>query len=95
MAQYLDYEKVKDYLLTVQATDRGTPPLSNQATVNITVQDYNDNTPAFTQLSYTVRVSEDIAIGDIVVKVTITLNSALLRINYSLVRSLPNIAYSV
>lgn len=69
LAQYLDYEKVKDYLLTVQATDRGTPPLSNQATVNISVLDFNDNRPMFTQESYSARISEDIAIGDIAVKV--------------------------
>lgn len=69
LAQYLDYEKVKDYLLTIQATDRGFPPLSNQAAVNITVLDFNDNVPTFSQLSYSARVSEDIAIGDIVTKV--------------------------
>lgn len=69
LSQYLDYEKVKDYLLTIQATDKGFPPLSNQATVNVTVTDFNDNIPSFTQLVFTGRVSEDIPVGDIVLKV--------------------------
>ncbi|XP_065207257.1 fat-like cadherin-related tumor suppressor homolog isoform X3 [Planococcus citri] len=70
LSQLLDYEKVKDYLLTVQATDQGFPPLSNQATVNVTVADANDNIPTFTQMAYTSRVSEDVPVGDIVLKVT-------------------------
>lgn len=69
LAQPLDYEKVKDYMLTVQATDKGIPPLSNQATVNVTVKDANDNIPTFTQMAYSARISEDITIGDIVLKV--------------------------
>ncbi|XP_064635999.1 cadherin-23-like isoform X2 [Lineus longissimus] len=36
------------YNLTVTATDKGTPPLSNSVHVVITVQDKNDNTPYFT-----------------------------------------------
>lgn len=67
----MDYEKVKDYLLTIQATDRGFPPLSNQATVNITVLDSNDNIPSFTQLAFSGRVPEDMPVGDIVLKVII------------------------
>lgn len=69
LAQSLDYEKVKDYLLTVQATDRGMPPLSNHATVNVTVVDANDNVPTFTLNQYMARISEDVPIGDIVLKV--------------------------
>ena len=72
MAQYLDYEKVEEYILTVQATDRGVPPLSNQVTVNVTVLDYNDNMPTFEQKSYSARVPEDIAIGDIAGVVTVS-----------------------
>lgn len=65
----MDYEKVKDYLLTVQATDRGIPPLSNQATVNVTVTDCNDNVPVFSQMAYTASVLEDKPVGEIVLKV--------------------------
>lgn len=69
IAQPLDYERAHDYLLTIQATDLGTPPLSNQATVNISVTDSNDNPPIFTQPSYSIRIPEDTPIGDIVLQV--------------------------
>lgn len=72
IAEVLDYERSHNYLLTVQATDLGVPPLSNQATVNITVTDSNDNAPVFTQLSYSAQVREHTQIGDIVLQVTST-----------------------
>ena len=65
----MDYEKAKEYLLTVQAIDQGYPPLSNQATVNVTVVDANDNIPTFTQMAYTAQVNESEQVGSIVLKV--------------------------
>lgn len=41
VADTLDYERVKDYFLTIQAVDLGEPPLSNLATLNISVIDAN------------------------------------------------------
>lgn len=70
--EMLDFERVRDYLLTIQATDLGEPPLSNQAMVNITILDANDNAPLFGQLAYTTQVSEDIHIGEVVIKVSAT-----------------------
>ncbi|XP_050442855.1 fat-like cadherin-related tumor suppressor homolog isoform X2 [Adelges cooleyi] len=86
--EILDYERVRDYLLTVQATDLGEPPLSNQATVNITVLDANDNAPIFGQLAYTTQVSEDIHIGEVAIKVSATdLDSEINgKIRYALVK---------
>lgn len=55
----LDYERTKAYFLTVQAVDGGTPPLSNMASVNISVLDVNDNAPKFTQNMYRAKVRED------------------------------------
>ncbi|KAM9622277.1 protocadherin Fat 1 [Trichechus inunguis] len=55
----LDYESSHGYYLTVEATDGGTPSLSDVATVNINVTDINDNTPIFSQDTYTAVVSED------------------------------------
>uniref|UniRef100_A0A0A1WPP1 Fat-like cadherin-related tumor suppressor homolog n=1 Tax=Zeugodacus cucurbitae TaxID=28588 RepID=A0A0A1WPP1_ZEUCU len=55
----LDYERTKAYFLTVQAIDGGTPPLSNMASVNISVLDVNDNAPKFTQNMYRAKVRED------------------------------------
>ncbi|XP_068148588.1 LOW QUALITY PROTEIN: fat-like cadherin-related tumor suppressor homolog [Drosophila tropicalis] len=59
----LDYEMSKYYYLTIQAIDRGTPPLSNIAHVNISVLDVNDNSPKFVQDIYRVNVLEDITLG--------------------------------
>ncbi|XP_026738536.1 fat-like cadherin-related tumor suppressor homolog [Trichoplusia ni] len=63
IARPLDYERRKEYLLTVQAIDGGTPPLSDLATVNVSVSDGNDNAPLFSQASYGARVREDAALG--------------------------------
>lgn len=86
--EMLDYERVRDYLLTIQATDLGEPPLSNQAIVNITILDANDNAPIFGQMAYTTQVSEDIHIGEVVIKVSATdLDSELNgKIRYALVK---------
>lgn len=69
IAEMLDYERAKDYFLTIQATDGGDPPLSNRANVNITVTDSNDNAPVFGQVSYSARIREDAQIGDKIIQV--------------------------
>uniref|UniRef100_A0A182K8T4 Uncharacterized protein n=1 Tax=Anopheles christyi TaxID=43041 RepID=A0A182K8T4_9DIPT len=69
LADTLDYERAKDYFLTIQAVDGGTPPLSNLATVNISVTDSNDNHPQFTQNSYNARIREDAQRGDRILQV--------------------------
>ena len=66
----LDYEMCKDYFLTVEARDGGTPPLSAVTTVNVNLTDVNDNAPMFSRDLYTAVVSEDAAIGESVVKVS-------------------------
>ncbi|KAL3320321.1 Protocadherin Fat 4 [Cichlidogyrus casuarinus] len=43
----LDHEAQKEYFLTVEAQDGGTPPLKRTAVVTINVQDENDNAPQF------------------------------------------------
>nr|XP_060630182.1 protocadherin beta-16-like [Anolis sagrei ordinatus] len=43
----LDYEKIKDFKATVRATDSGTPPLSSDVIVHVTIRDENDNAPFF------------------------------------------------
>lgn len=69
VAQSLDYETCRDYFLTVEACDGGTPPLSAITTVNINVTDVNDNAPMFSSDLYTAVVSEDAIIGESVVQV--------------------------
>lgn len=65
----LDYEVSHEYYITVEATDGGSPPLSDMATVNINLTDVNDNRPAFSQDVYTAVVSEDAELGKAVITV--------------------------
>ncbi|XP_035377321.1 protocadherin gamma-A11-like isoform X15 [Electrophorus electricus] len=41
----LDYEQIKDFQFRVIARDGGSPPLSNNVSVKIIIQDQNDNAP--------------------------------------------------
>nr|XP_040578403.1 fat-like cadherin-related tumor suppressor homolog isoform X5 [Lepeophtheirus salmonis] len=66
----LDYENVKHYYLTVEARDQGNPPLSNWATVNLTVLDVNDNAPIFKGHLYSSDVNENIHLGSHVLQVS-------------------------
>lgn len=68
----LDFERAKEYFLTIQAQDGGTPPLSNHATVNISIMDVNDNVPIFTQLSYGASVNENSLVGSSIITLTAT-----------------------
>uniref|UniRef100_A0A670IKM5 Cadherin domain-containing protein n=1 Tax=Podarcis muralis TaxID=64176 RepID=A0A670IKM5_PODMU len=43
----LDYEQIKDFKVTVRATDGGSPPLSSEVTVRVVILDENDNAPFF------------------------------------------------
>ena len=47
--QVMDRETRDRYVLTVVATDNGTPESKASTTVTITVLDANDNTPTFSQ----------------------------------------------
>ena len=45
--------------LEVQISDRGTPPLSSNVTITITILDINDNSPVFQRPSYTFSITEN------------------------------------
>ncbi|MGH0134123.1 UNVERIFIED_CONTAM: hypothetical protein FKN15_004135 [Acipenser sinensis] len=47
-----DYEQIREFQIHVKAQDGGSPPLSSNVTVNIFVQDQNDNAP---QILYPVQ----------------------------------------
>lgn len=91
VARALDYERRRGYLLTVQAVDGGAPPLSDLATLNVSVVDGNDNAPAFAQASYGARVREDAPPGTRVVQVIAddADDGANGRVAYSLARGDP------
>ncbi|EDQ93078.1 uncharacterized protein MONBRDRAFT_22472 [Monosiga brevicollis MX1] len=60
----LDFEKVKAYNITVQATDAGVPPRATTSVFTVELTDVNDNAPALSAgfaLAY--NVSEDSAVG--------------------------------
>ncbi|XP_055033344.2 protocadherin gamma-A6 isoform X4 [Misgurnus anguillicaudatus] len=40
-----DYEQIKNFKITIKAQDGGSPPLCSNVTVNIFIQDQNDNAP--------------------------------------------------
>ncbi|XP_014055450.2 protocadherin gamma-A11 isoform X11 [Salmo salar] len=52
-----DYEQMKQLRLVVKAQDGGSPPLSSNVTVNILIQDQNDNAP---QVLYPVQTSSSL-----------------------------------
>ena len=67
----LDRETQDSYTLTLQTKDGGSPSRSTNATLIVTVQDINDNTPYFDPATYAaVTLSEDTAIGSTIVTVT-------------------------
>ncbi|XP_052367449.1 protocadherin gamma-A3-like, partial [Oncorhynchus keta] len=52
-----DYEQIKQLTLMVKAQDGGSPPLSSNVSVNIFIQDQNDNAP---QVLYPVQTSNSL-----------------------------------
>ncbi|XP_053078142.1 protocadherin beta-11 [Acinonyx jubatus] len=55
----LDRESQAEYNITITVTDLGTPRLKTQHSITVTVSDVNDNAPAFSQTTYTLRVREN------------------------------------
>uniref|UniRef100_W5MZS7 Cadherin domain-containing protein n=1 Tax=Lepisosteus oculatus TaxID=7918 RepID=W5MZS7_LEPOC len=68
----LDYEQIKDFKINIRAQDGGSPPLSNNVTVHIFVQDANDNAPLFSQSVYKASVPENAVKGTMVTTVSAT-----------------------
>ncbi|XP_035391378.1 protocadherin beta-16-like isoform X2 [Electrophorus electricus] len=52
-----DYEQLKDFHFCIKAQDGGSPPLSSNVTVKITIQDQNDNVP---QVLYPVQTGRSL-----------------------------------
>ncbi|XP_041642272.1 protocadherin Fat 4 [Cheilinus undulatus] len=72
LAQPLDYSEVKVYQLTVQASDGGSPPLTRNISVLVTVKDVNNNRPKFSKDSYNVSVYENLASGASILTLEVT-----------------------
>lgn len=69
---FLDREAIAFYSLVIEALDGGMPPLRGEMTVNITIQDVNDNQPIFNQTRYFATVPENATLGTSVLQVYVT-----------------------
>ena len=66
----LDREDIPFYSLVVQASSKGSRPLTATVSVNVTILDINDNSPVFTKQAFTVIVSESLPTGTRFLNVT-------------------------
>ncbi|XP_042638822.1 cadherin EGF LAG seven-pass G-type receptor 3 [Orycteropus afer afer] len=66
----LDREAIPVYELTAYAVDRGVPPLRTPVSIQVTVQDVNDNAPVFPAEEFEVRVKENSVVGSVVAQIT-------------------------
>ena len=53
----------------IRASDRGSPSLNSETTVEITIWDVNDNSPVFQGTPYRASVSENLPVGQLILKV--------------------------
>ena len=68
----LDRETIANYTLVIEAYDGGDPQLTGNTTVIITVTDVNDNSPVFTQTSFSAAINESAPINSTILRVTAT-----------------------
>uniref|UniRef100_W5NGV0 Cadherin domain-containing protein n=1 Tax=Lepisosteus oculatus TaxID=7918 RepID=W5NGV0_LEPOC len=68
----LNFEIVRQYILTVEAKDGGSPSLQSTCSVLIRVLDVNDNPPQFDEDEYHISVYETIPSGAAVFTVSVT-----------------------
>ncbi|KAK2544732.1 hypothetical protein Q9966_001759 [Columba livia] len=68
----LDYEEMDSYEITVEARDKGYPPLSGHCKVLVEVLDVNDNAPEVWVTSLSVPVPEDASVGTVVALLSVS-----------------------
>ncbi|XP_032557279.1 neural-cadherin-like isoform X2 [Chiroxiphia lanceolata] len=72
VAEPLDYETTKSFLLRIRAQNVAAVPLAAFTTVYINVTDVNDNVPFFTSSIYEASVTEGADVGTFVIQVSAT-----------------------
>lgn len=72
LAGLLDYSRVKEYRLWIQASDGGRPSLVGNCSVVVKVKDENNNPPEFSRESYDVAVFENLASGASILSLELT-----------------------
>nr|XP_054593277.1 protocadherin alpha-6-like [Nothobranchius furzeri] len=68
----VDYEENKIYKLDIEATDKGTPPLTSSCRLIIKIKDLNDNPPEIEITSLSNIVSEDSKPGTVISLLSVT-----------------------
>ncbi|XP_063060206.1 protocadherin gamma-C5-like [Engraulis encrasicolus] len=68
----LDREEYPEFMVEIQGSDSGSPPLTSKKNIMVEALDVNDNPPVFTQSLYTVYVKENGAAGSILCSVSAT-----------------------
>ncbi|KAM6122955.1 LOW QUALITY PROTEIN: protocadherin alpha-13-like [Phoenicopterus ruber ruber] len=68
----LDYEETDSYEITIEARDKGSPPLAGHCKVVVEVVDVNDNAPEVWVTSLSVPVPEDAAVGTVVALLSVS-----------------------
>ncbi|KAH3843290.1 protocadherin-11 X-linked-like [Dreissena polymorpha] len=68
----LDRESRDTYSVVIVAEDGGAPSLTGTMTVNIQIDDVNDNAPEFTRKEYFATVNETLSIGSEIIKLSAT-----------------------
>ena len=63
LVQPLDYEAQQNHTLVLRASDSGSPPLTSEVSLVILVEDANDNSPVFTQSTYSLSIPESTPVG--------------------------------
>ncbi|XP_075131440.1 protocadherin gamma-B7-like isoform X28 [Leptodactylus fuscus] len=58
-AASMDRERNSVYNVTIQCMDKGSPPLSTNKTIQLTISDVNDNAPVFERVNYIVYIIEN------------------------------------
>ncbi|XP_052278627.1 protocadherin-3-like, partial [Dreissena polymorpha] len=66
----LDRESIAFYTFELFAFDKGNPSKNGSVTINIDVEDANDNRPRFTQEKYEITINESVAVNTTIINVT-------------------------
>lgn len=66
----LNLSSIGQYVLTVRATDNGSPPLSTTTTVHISVTLSDNAAPKFPQKEYLAVITENVAVGTSIITVS-------------------------
>ncbi|TRY91649.1 hypothetical protein DNTS_028322 [Danionella cerebrum] len=73
VAEPLDYETTRNFILRVRAQNVAPVPLAAFTTVHINITDVNDNVPFFTSSVYETSVTEGVQVGTLVLQISYSL----------------------